>query len=141
MRGPVENAARAADLAAHTLAEWWGVPVMEKGNGAAGYILPGRDGGPMGEGTPSQAMARAMDRAGLVDEDGEALASFHGLRHSFVTNAPRAGLPLLVVSRVAGHADPSITAKVYARVIGDDHLDEVADAFDRMAEEAREVAE
>ena len=129
------TAALAADLA-----EWWGVSVMEKGNGAAGYILPGRDGGPMGEGTPSQAMARAMDRAGLVDEDGKALASFHGLRHSFVTNALRAGLPLLVVSRVAGHADPSITAKVYAHVIGDDHLDEVANAFDRMAEVAREEA-
>lgn len=39
------------------------------------------------------------------------------------------GVPLIVVSRLLGHADVNITARVYAHLSDDGRLDLVADAF------------
>lgn len=43
-----------------------------------------------------------------------------------------AGLPLIVVSRQLGHANPhiNITATIYAHLLGDHQLDLAAEAFD-----------
>jgi integrase len=40
-----------------------------------------------------------------------------------------AGVPLLVVSRQLGHANPNITAQVYAHLIADEQLDAAAAPF------------
>ena len=40
--------------------------------------------------------------------------TLHGLRHSFITNALRAGVDVSAVQHLAGHASPEITLKVYA---------------------------
>lgn len=41
---------------------------------------------------------------------------FHDLRHAWASAAPRAGVPLLVVSRHLGHADVRTTADTYGQV-------------------------
>jgi hypothetical protein len=40
-----------------------------------------------------------------------------------------AGVPLIVVSRQLGHANPNVTAQVYAHLLADSQLDEAAAAF------------
>jgi integrase len=44
----------------------------------------------------------------------------HGIRHSYATAALRAGVPVDVLSKRLGHADPAVTLKVYAHVLGGD---------------------
>lgn len=41
---------------------------------------------------------------------------FHSLRHTAITLMLQAGIPLHVVSKIAGHAHPSITTDIYAHV-------------------------
>jgi hypothetical protein len=54
----------------------------------------------------------------------------HDLRHSHATTLLLAGVPVHVVAARLGHADPSITLRVYAHVISD-QLTEAADIFAR----------
>jgi integrase len=44
------------------------------------------------------------------------------------------GVPLIVVSRHLCHADPNITARVYAHLLNDAQLDQVADVFDALSD-------
>ncbi len=54
----------------------------------------------------------------------------HDLRHVHATTLLLAGVPVHVVAARLGHADPSITLRVYAHVISD-QLTEAADIFAR----------
>jgi integrase len=57
-----------------------------------------------------------------------------------------AGVPLIVVSRQLGHANPHITATIYAHLLADSQLDEAASVFDgpdpdgTMRESMRELS-
>jgi integrase len=66
------------------------------------------------------------------DQRGETLphARLHDLRHVHATTLLLAGVPVHVVAARLGHADPSITLRVYAHVISD-QLTEAADIFAR----------
>jgi integrase len=64
-----------------------------------------------------------------VDDEGRPLASPHGLRHTAASIMLVAGVPLLVVSRQLGHANPNITARVSAHLIADEQLDVAAALF------------
>jgi integrase len=66
------------------------------------------------------------------DRKGEPLphARLHDLRHVHATTLLLAGVPVHVVAARLGHADPSITLRVYAHVISD-QLTEAADIFAR----------
>jgi len=44
----------------------------------------------------------------------------HSLRHSHASQLLSHGVPLTAVSKRLGHADASITAKVYARALPED---------------------
>jgi integrase len=112
------------------LADWYAVSVVEGGADAAGYVWPGRAGGPMDEGTPGQALERALGRAELVDAEGRPLVTFHGRRHTAASVMLARGVPLPVVARQLGHANPNITATIYAHILGEDHLDRAANVFD-----------
>jgi integrase len=57
-------------------------------------------------------------------------ARLHDLRHVHATTLLVAGVPVHVVAARLGHADPSITLRVYAHVISD-QLTEAADIFAR----------
>ena len=60
-------------------------------------------------------------------------ARLHDLRHIHATTLLRAGVPVHVVAARLGHADPSITLRVYAHVIGE-QLAEAAAIFARAVE-------
>jgi len=62
-------------------------------------------------------------------------ARLHDLRHVHATTLLRAGVPVHVVAARLGHADPSITLRVYAHVIRE-QLVEAADIFARALEAA-----
>jgi integrase len=66
------------------------------------------------------------------DRQGEPLphARLHDLRHVHATTLLLAGVPVHVVAARLGHADPSITLRVYAHAISD-QLAEAADIFAR----------
>ncbi|MCW2944728.1 MAG: integrase family protein [Actinoallomurus sp.] len=55
-------------------------------------------------------------------------ARLHDLRHIHPTTLLLAGVPVHVVAARLGHADPSITLRVYAHVINE-QLAETADIF------------
>lgn len=60
-------------------------------------------------------------------------ARLHDLRHVDATTLLRAGVPVHVVAARLGHADPSITLRVYAHVISE-QLAEAAVIFARSIE-------
>jgi integrase len=112
------------------LGQWYAASVVEGGAPAEGYVWPARAGGPMDRSTPGQALARLLGRAGLVDRDGRPLVTFHGLRHTAASIMLSRGVPLIVVSRQLGHANPNITAQVYAHLLSDSQLDDAAAVFE-----------
>jgi integrase len=79
--------------------------------------------------TPTQSVARAVLRAGLADASGRPAVTLHGLRHTCGSILLARGVPLIVVSRHLGHADPNVTAKVYAHLLDDAQLDQAAEVF------------
>jgi integrase len=100
----------------------------------------------MHEGSIGQALERACERAGFGNEVGERfrpLVTLHGLRHTSVSIMLGAGVPLIVVSRQLGHANPHIRATIYAHLLGDHQLDLAAGAFDdpNVADTVRESVE
>ena len=127
--GRVRRVAISAGLATR-LARWYADAVVEGGASAEGYVWPARSGGPMDSSTPGQALARVLDRVGLVDGDGRPFITFHGLRHTAASIMLARGVPLIVVSRQLGHANPNITAQVYAHLLSDSQLDDAAAVFD-----------
>jgi integrase len=115
---------------AQRLEEWCSKSVTHGGADREGYVWPGRDGGPMNECSPGQVLGRALRRAGLVNAEGRPLVSFHGLRHTAASIMLARDVPLIVVSRQLGHANPHITATIYAHLLGDSELDLAARAFE-----------
>ncbi len=80
--------------------------------------------------SPTQMTTRALTRAGLVDGSGKPLVTLHGLRHTCGSILLAHNVPLIVVSRHLGHANPNVTAKVYAHLLSDTELDRVAIVFE-----------
>lgn len=82
-----------------------------------GLVMTSRQsqGGVMGQMISATAIDRwvrdAARRAGVTE------LSPHGLRHTWATIALANGVPLTVVSERLGHADPSITLRVYAHLL------------------------
>ena len=81
-----------------------------------------------------------------MDAAGRPLVTLHGLRHTAGSLMLAAGVPLIVVSRQLGHANPNITAQVYAHLLSDSQLDAAAAVFDApeatrtVRETVREIA-
>jgi integrase len=57
--------------------------------------------------------------------------SLHDLRHLHATMLLKAGVPVHVVAARLGHADPTITLRVYAHVL-DDQASGAATTFERL---------
>lgn len=116
------------------LAAWYEESVIEGGADATGYLWPGQGGAPMNAHSPTQTTTRALMRAGLLDAEGRPLVTLHGLRHTCGSILLAHGVPLIVVSRHLGHADPNITARVYAHLLNDAQLDQAAAVFAAIAD-------
>jgi integrase len=115
-----------SDGFAERLADW---RTRSGGVRATGYVWPGTGGQPMNAHSPNQSLARVLRRAGLVDETAVPLVTPHGLRHTAASLMLAADVPLIVVSRQLGHANPNVTAQVYAHLLSDSQLDEAASVF------------
>lgn len=126
--GHARRVAISGDLAEH-LAAYFREQVVEGGAPLDGLVWPGRDGAPLGKGTPGQFLERVLHRARLVTREGEPVVTFHGLRHTAAALAFARGVPLLTISRQLGHASPAITARIYAHLYADSQLDAFADAM------------
>ena len=118
-----------SEATAALFADWYAESVARGGSDPANYVWPGTRGGPMHAHSPTHAVMRATTRAGLVDGSGRPLVTLHGLRHTCGSILLARGVPLIVVSRHLGHADPNITARVYAHLLSDSQLDHAADVF------------
>lgn len=117
---------------AERLGDLYATSVIEAGADAAGYVFPGAGGGVMDASTPSQMLARACVRAGLVDADGAPLVSWHSLRHTAASLMLADGVPLPDVAAQLRHADPGITARVYSHSLGEDRQHAAASVFDAL---------
>lgn len=77
-----------------------------------------------------RGLDRAMREAGL-DVDGKPKLRWHDLRHTAASILIGEGLNVTYVSRQLGHADPSITLKVYARLFdAAEHGQRASDAME-----------
>jgi len=73
----------------------------------------------------SQVIVRRLRKAGIED------ASLHSLRHANATNLLSKGVPVAVVSARLGHADPSITNRIYNHALPADDK-RAADEWDEI---------
>jgi len=94
------------------------------------YVWPGKNGGPMNGRSAYRAVERAQIRCGLVDGEGKPLSTLHGLRHSCASVWFREGFPIIMISRQLGHANPQITARIYAHLADHADLHQLAAVFD-----------
>lgn len=107
------------------------VPVLRALDAAAGertsgpLLLRNRSGLPVNRKSAALTITRLCKKAGIKKR-----LSPHGLRHSFVTAALDAGVPLRDVQIAARHSDPRITARYdRARHNHDRHASHVVAAF------------
>jgi integrase len=110
--------------------------------GTEDYVFTTGWGEPVHPDTVSSLMAgliRSHNEA--QGQAGELLphARLHDLRHIHATTLLLAGVPVHVVAARLGHADPSITLRVYAHVIRE-QVAEAADVFARAIPSAGRAA-
>ncbi len=91
---------------------------------ADGYVFTTSLGEPVYPDTVSRLMLILVSRYNARQSRLKAgrptpVARLHDLRHVHATTLLRAGVPVHVVAARLGHADPSITLRVYAHVISE----------------------
>jgi integrase len=121
-----------SEATAALFGDWFTESVTCGGADPHGYVWPGTNSAPMNAHSPTQAVKRALVRAGLVDEGERPLVTLHGLRHTCGSILLARSVPLIVVSRHLGHADPNITARVYAHLLSDTQLDQATEVFAKI---------
>ena len=90
--------------------------------------------------TPSQLLPKLIDQYNALHPASPLPhIRLHDLRHVHATTLLLAGEPVHVVAARLGHADPSVTLRVYAHVI-QDLTPAVADTFARAVQAATEAA-
>ena len=83
-------------------------------SGGGPLVFANRDGGPLHRSVVARYMRLECERLGLPP------VTPHGLRHLHASLLLAEGLPLPEAARRLGHANPSITASVYAHAISKD---------------------
>ena len=111
--------------------EWKGTENKENG-----HVFTTARGEPIHPDTVSSLMASLTTRHNKANPaKALPLARLHDLRHIHATTLLLAGVPVHVVAARLGHADPSITLRVYAHVINE-QLVEAADIFAKQIKAA-----
>jgi integrase len=98
--------------------------------GTDDYVFSTAWGEPIHPDTASSLMTKLINTHNDRQDEPLPHARLHDLRHVHATTLLLAGVPVHVVAARLGHADPSITLRVYAHVISD-QLTEAADIFAR----------
>jgi integrase len=95
------------------------------------YVFASQAGGPLHyRNVVRRGLDKAVATAGL-DLDGKPKLRWHDLRHTAASLLVAEGLNVTYVSRQLGHADPSITLKVYARMFdAAEHSQRASDALE-----------
>jgi integrase len=94
-----------------------------QGRPRTGYVLANCRGNSIYNNCYENYFHPAMQRAGLVNRKGACLFDLHSLRHFFVSSLIEAGVPHLEIKRLVGHADLTVTYKVYAHLfVEKDHI-------------------
>ena len=78
-----------------------------------GYVFCQANGQPYEPRTFQDLFKRCVKRAGIAD------ANFHSLRHTYATRCLEEGMDVVTVSRLLGHASPSITLDKYGHALSD----------------------
>jgi len=111
--------------------------------GSDQYVFTTSWSGPVHPDTVSSLMSDLIkaNNTAVRSGGGELLphARLHDLRHLHATTLLLAGVPVHVVAARLGHADPSVTLRVYAHVIRD-QVAEAADVFARSISAAGAAA-
>jgi integrase len=95
--------------------------------GPDGLVVSRPDGTPYPPNQLSAEFHRAAHGHGFA-------VRFHDLRHTHASNLLRDGVPVNVVSRRLGHAEPSITLNVYSHVLPGMQEEAAAKVDEMMAE-------
>ena len=85
-----------------------------------GYVFCQENGSPYEPRTYQDLFKRCIRQAGIAD------ANFHSLRHTFATRSLEQGMNVVTLSRLLGHANPSITVDKYGHALDDHKRDSVA---------------
>ena len=85
-----------------------------------GYVFCQENGSPYEPRTYQDLFKRCIRQAGIPD------ANFHSLRHTFATRSLEQGMDVVTLSRLLGHANPSITLDKYGHALDDHKRDSVA---------------
>lgn len=99
-----------------------------------GYVVSGDDGEPVTGDRIRDELSRLIAASGVTP------INFHGLRHTAITQMLLSGVALHVVSKIAGHSSPTITAKVYAHVLNGD-AERAAEAMAARLSKPRRTSE
>lgn len=78
-----------------------------------GYVFCQENGQPYEPRTYQDLFKRCVRQAGIPD------ANFHALRHTFATRALEQGMDVVTLSRLLGHATPSVTLDKYGHALND----------------------
>lgn len=73
------------------------------------------------DGLPPRPSALSAALAAFVREHNLPPITFHGLRHTFASMANSARVPMYQISRAMGHANPSITQRIYTHLFDQTH--------------------
>ena len=73
------------------------------------------------EGVPWHPNVLSADLADFVAQRRLPPITFHGLRHTFASMANSARVPMYQISRAMGHANPSITQRIYTHLFDQTH--------------------
>ena len=92
-------------------------------------VFPGDGDRPRRPDLVSQLIARRIHQAGIEG------ASLHSLRHTHATNLLSRGVPLPAISARLGHADPTITARIYCHALPVDDA-RAAQEWDKLLKHA-----
>lgn len=95
------------------------------GYNAEGYVFCQENGEPYEPRTYQDLFKRCVRRAGIAD------ANFHSLRHTFATRSLEQGMDVVTLSRLLGHANPSITLDKYGHAT-DEHKKQCMEKLDAL---------
>ena len=114
---------------------------LQKGQALPPWVFPSLEGSALDERNVRHVFARMLQTAELRQ------IRIHDCRHTFASLLLQAGAPITYVSQQLGHADPSITFRVYAHYLPDgsqkdvDRLDDGATGRNPGATRERSSAE
>lgn len=84
-----------------------------------GFVLGGRGGNMLSNSTLRKSLNSTLREAGLMTDARQKKFGLHYLRHTGISYYLRNGIPIELVSKMAGHSSVAITERVYYHIVHD----------------------